>query len=340
VVDEASMVGTRQLARLLDHVRDANGQTVLVGDPAQLPEVEAGGLFTAFAQHPFSAHVLGGNARQVHDWERNALVALRSGAVDEALDHYLAHDRIHVLQTPVELADQIAADYVTSRSSHGSYGVVALASRRADVHRLNAAIRNRLQADRTIRRDAVTVRDHDRKSIPLAVGDLVMVTRNDPATGLLNGTRAELAAVDSKHLTLHTEDGRDVTVPTTWATGRVTHAYAMTVHKAQGLTTTECLLYGTGALCQQAGYVALSRGREANHVYTTLTGLDAGRSSDAPGFQLLNGPDAAHVLDALADRLSQTKTHILASHQEPSIDHDRLHRLVVEPLDLSYGIEL
>ena len=276
----------------------------------------------------------------MHDWERNALVALRSGAVDEALDHYLAHDRIHVLQTPVELADQIAADYVTSRSSHGPYGVVALASRRADVHRLNAAIRDRLQADRTIRSDGVTVRGHNRKSIPLAVGDLVMVTRNDPATGLLNGTRAELAAVDSKRLTLHTEDGRDVTVPTTWATGRVAHAYAMTVHKAQGLTTTECLLYGTGALCQQAGYVALSRGREANHVYTTFSGLDAGRPSVDPGFQLLNGPDPAHVLDALADRLSQTKTHILASQQEPSIDHDRLHRLVVEPHDRSYGIEL
>jgi len=71
-----------------------------------------------------------------------------------------------------------------------------------------------------------------------------------------------------------------------------------------------------------------------------FSGLDAGRPSVDPGFQLLNGPDPAHVLDALADRLSQTKTHILASQQEPSIDHDRLHRLVVEPHDRSYGIEL
>lgn len=341
VVDEASMVGTRQLARLLDHVRAADGQTVLVGDPAQLPEVEAGGVFTALAQHPFNTHVLAGNVRQVHDWERTALVALRTGAVDEALDHYLAHDRVHLLTTPVDVAERIAADYATSRTQHGPYGVVALASRRTDVHRLNVEIRRRLQADGFIGRDIATVQGHDRRATPLAVGDLIMVTRNDPAAGLLNGTRAELTAVDAKHLSLHVEDGRDVTVPTTWATGRVAHAYAMTVHKAQGLTTSECLLFGTGALCQQAGYVALSRGREANHLYTTVSGLDADRGSNQPGFQLLNGIDSAHVLDALADRLSVAQRHTLASEQRPvGSGDDHLHRLVVDPPDRSYGIEL
>ena len=158
VVDEASMVGTRQLARLLDHVRNAHGQTVLVGDPAQLPEVEAGGLFTAFAQQPRGVHVLSGNARQTHDWERAALTALRSGHVALALDDYLTHGRVHLIATPTRLADRIAADYTRSRTEHGPYGVVALASRRADVHRLNTAIRTRLQDDGTLSRDTVTVR--------------------------------------------------------------------------------------------------------------------------------------------------------------------------------------
>lgn len=341
VVDEASMVGTRQLTRLLDRVRDAGGQTVLVGDPAQLPEVEAGGLFTAFAQHPFTTQVLAGNARQVHDWERTALVALRTGAVDEALDHYLAHDRVHLLASPSDVANRIAADYAASRMHHGTYGVVALASRRADVHRLNHAIRDRLQSSGVIGANVLTIRSGDRHPTPLAVGDLVMVTRNDNATGLLNGTRAQISSADNKQLRMHTEDGRDATVPTNWAAGRLTHAYATTVHKAQGLTTNECLLYGTGALCQQAGYVGLSRGREANHLYTTLTGLDADRGIDQPGFQLLNGPDPASVLDALADRLSVAQTHTLASHQQPvDFDDERVRRLIVEAPDRSYGIEL
>ena len=52
VVDEASMVDTRTLTRLLRPTRAASGTLVLVGNPAQLPEVGAGGLFTALARHP------------------------------------------------------------------------------------------------------------------------------------------------------------------------------------------------------------------------------------------------------------------------------------------------
>ena len=45
VVDEAAMVGTRKLARLLAHAETAGTKVVLVGDPCQLPEIEAGGAF-------------------------------------------------------------------------------------------------------------------------------------------------------------------------------------------------------------------------------------------------------------------------------------------------------
>ena len=41
----------------------------------------------------------------------------------------------------------------------------------------------------------------------------------------------------------------------------------MTCHKAQGATVDVALLYGTAGLTREAGYVALSRGRTANHLY-------------------------------------------------------------------------
>jgi ATP-dependent exoDNAse (exonuclease V) alpha subunit len=317
VIDEASMVGTRQLTRLLDLVQHTDGSIVLIGDPAQLPEIEAGGLFTAFAAQPMLAHVLAGNTRQVQAWERGALADLRAGAIDLALGQYLDHDRIHISATPDELTAGLTRDYLDRRATYGSYGVIVLASRRTDVQRLNGAIRARLQAESIVYPDAAVITGSGQTRTPLAVGDLVMVTRNDQSTGLLNGTRAQLTQVTPKRLTLHTETGQHVTVPTCWATGRLTHAYALTVHKAQGLTTQECLLYGTSALCQQAGYVALSRGRHANRLYTTLVSLDANRENKQPGFHLLTGPDPAHVLDALADRLTRGHTHTLASQQRP-----------------------
>ena len=50
VVDEAGMVGTRKLARLLDHAHAAGAKVVLVGDPRQLPEIDAGGLLAGLAR--------------------------------------------------------------------------------------------------------------------------------------------------------------------------------------------------------------------------------------------------------------------------------------------------
>ena len=50
VIDEAGMVGTRVLARALDHAERAGAKVVLVGDPKQLPEIDAGGLLAALAE--------------------------------------------------------------------------------------------------------------------------------------------------------------------------------------------------------------------------------------------------------------------------------------------------
>ena len=52
VVDEAAMVGTRKLARLLAHAEAARAKVVLVGDPCQLPEIDAGGAFRSLQAPP------------------------------------------------------------------------------------------------------------------------------------------------------------------------------------------------------------------------------------------------------------------------------------------------
>ena len=52
VVDEAGMVGTRQLDALLNHAEEAGAKVVLVGDDKQLPEIAAGGAFRALKEEP------------------------------------------------------------------------------------------------------------------------------------------------------------------------------------------------------------------------------------------------------------------------------------------------
>lgn len=315
--DEASMIGTRQFSRLTHHVEAVGGKLVLVGDPEQLAEIDAGGIFAALVRtaEPLS---LTGNQRQIANWETAALTRLRDGHIDVALDSYIAHGRIHVAADDGDVRTLLAEEY-RERHLAGS-DVVALAASRRDVERLNRTIRGGLRDAGELGPDVVTISTDDGDRA-YAIGDQVIVTRNDHRVGLLNGTRAVLTAATAGELTLASDGAGPVVVPAGWAADHLDHGYAMTVHKAQGLTTGVALLYGSAALCQQAGYVAMSRGAEANHLYTSasaLTGDRVGIEIDAPSFQLMTGPDPADVLDRLRERLAVSHRHVLASDQTPA----------------------
>ena len=74
VVDEAAMAGTRKLARLLAHAEAAQAKIVLVGDPCQLPEIDAGGAFRGL-QHRLGASWLVQNRRQSQAWSAPRLAS-------------------------------------------------------------------------------------------------------------------------------------------------------------------------------------------------------------------------------------------------------------------------
>lgn len=113
-----------------------------------------------------------------------------------------------------------------------------------------------------------------------AVGDRVMTTRNARKwLGVLNGTQGEVASIDRCRgkLTLRTDGERDVILPTSYLqSGHLTHAYAMTGHKAQGMTTARCFALGDDTLYKEWGYTALSRGKKENRLYL-VGGHDIGR---------------------------------------------------------------
>jgi AAA domain/TrwC relaxase len=313
VVDEASMVDTRALAMLLAHAHAASGTVVLVGDPAQLPEIGAGGLFAALARHDETIH-LSDNQRQTEDWERRALADLRAGDPEAAVAAYAEHDRVHTAPAD-QLVARVVDDYLRLTDQQRRQGereapgeqVVMLAARRADVADLNDTTRARLLDAGRLAPVPVTVGEGNRQR-EYRAGDQVIVTTNDYQLGVLNGTRAEITDVDPRHqtLTLATDDQQHA-VPADWAAGHLDHGYAMTCHKAQGATVDTALLYGTGALSREAGYVALSRGRTSNHLYVP-DDHDLSRPTQVV--------DDSH-LDWLAARLAVRHTQTLASRQLP-----------------------
>jgi conjugative relaxase-like TrwC/TraI family protein len=262
IVDEAAMVGTRTLARLLDHAAIGGAKVVLVGDHHQLPAIDAGGAFAGLARR-LGANRLQDNRRQSADWERRALARLRVGATDRALAAYTDHGRIRISPTAGAARERLVDDW--QRARREGRAVTMLAAHAADVNELNRLAREQLQSARQIGPDVVTVRGR-----PFAIGDEILATRNDYKLGVLNGTRASIEHIDPQDagMDIRTNDGKRVELPPEYvAGGNVTHAYAMTFHKAQGATVGETFVLGTEGLDREHTYSGLSRGTEANWLY-------------------------------------------------------------------------
>jgi ATP-dependent exoDNAse (exonuclease V) alpha subunit len=152
---------------------------------------------------------------------------------------------------------------------------VMLASRRDDVDDLNTRARLLMRETGRLGEKELVVAGRN-----FAVGDRVMTTRNAARRlGVLNGTQGEIAAVDTRRgeLKLRTDGGLDVVLPRTYLqSGHLIHAYAMTGHKAQGMTTVRCFALGNDTLYREWGYTALSRGKKENRLYLA-GGHDPGR---------------------------------------------------------------
>jgi conjugative relaxase-like TrwC/TraI family protein len=283
VVDEAGMVGSRKLTRLLDHAHQAGAKVVLVGDDRQLAAIDAGGGFRGLRVR-LGASVLVENRRQRAAWEREALELVRDGQVDQAVGAYREHDRMVPATSKTELTLNLVRDWwqahqdteTAERSGEPGGEAVILAYRRDEVDRLNATCQHVMQHNGRLGTDALQVGDR-----PVHVGDQVVCGRNDlRGLGVANGTRGTITAVDLERraLTLRTEQGRQVTLPAAYLDGPVPQgrrvvdlAYATTGHKAQGLTRWRALVRITGQEDANWLYVQLSRAKQDTRLHTIVT---------------------------------------------------------------------
>jgi hypothetical protein len=329
VVDEAGMVGSRKLARLLEHAEQAQAKVVLVGDDRQLAAIDAGGGFRALRLR-LGASELVENRRQHQAWEREALELVRSGLVEEAVAAYQAHDRVVAADskptaTLALLQDWWAAWQEADRDP--AQEVIVLAARRTEVDRLNTACQEVLDARGRLGGERLQVEDRQ-----LAVGDRVVCGHNAIGElGVANGSRGTVTALDphARTLTIRLDghDGRTVTLPRSYLDGRgrgernrrVDLAYATTGHRAQGLTRGRALVRLTGSEDVNWLYVQLSRARQDTRLYAVVGPEPQGAGElDLPD---RNQPDGYLQL---AQALSRAGGQTLAIDAPTSPDLQRL----------------
>jgi hypothetical protein len=131
-------------------------------------------------------------------------------------------------------------------------------------------VREKLKEKGFIGDDKLKV-DNGQRSIPLAVGDRLMMTKNDYNIGVRNGERGTLQTIDEASKTIHVklDNGQDKTISLN-KYKNIDHGWASTTHKAQGATVDRAYVYGhsqESMASQQATYVQISRAREETKLY-------------------------------------------------------------------------
>jgi conjugative relaxase-like TrwC/TraI family protein len=272
LVDEAGMVDSASLARLIDHVERSDAKLVLVGDPAQLGEIEAGGLFAAIARRSEAIH-LDEVIRHRHDLDREAAKLIREGRGAEALDRYVREGRVVIAADHEARREAIVADWWEARKR----GEDALMIARANSERghLNERARDLLRAEGRLGSEEIEVGGRS-----FAVGEEVITRVNDQSARIYNRERWTVDAVDAerRRMTLAGIDAeRRVEVDAAYlsrtnpADGApaIEPGYAATIYQAQGATLDSAFVMADPGMDRQDFYVAASRTREETFFYAT-----------------------------------------------------------------------
>jgi ATP-dependent exoDNAse (exonuclease V) alpha subunit len=260
------MVGTRQLAAIADLVEGAEGKLILIGDDRQLPEIDAGGLFRALANRLPTVE-LTDNIRQQHPWERNALSQLRDGSADQAIEAYRQRGRVIIGQDRDDTTTRAVQDWYRHVTATGDLTSGLLIAHNNDtVAELNQQARTHLAASNRLHGPTLKVGER-----VFQAGDRILCRKNQNRLGVLNGDLGTVVSVDPDHGTLTVQLDRDPetrNLPVWYLDqGHVDYGYALTGHKAQGVTTDHTFVIVEGTTDREWAYVAMSRGRQTNTLY-------------------------------------------------------------------------
>jgi hypothetical protein len=299
VIDEAGMIGSKQIAKFITVADRAGAKIVLVGDPEQLQPIGAGAAFRAVAERVGFAE-LEGIRRQREAWQREASVAFGRYRTAEGLAAYAGRGAIRFEATAEDARGAIVRDVVADMDARPGGSRLVLAHRRVDVQDLNDAIRGvRLARGELAGEIAYQTTEGVRA---FARGDRILFRENNRALGVKNGMLGTVEKATVGHLTIKLDSSRGPCLGRTVSVSMadyaaVDHGYATTIHKSQGATVDRAYVLASGTLDRHMTYVAMTRHRD--------------------GAQLYAGRDEFSDMAALTGRLSRSQP------KETTLDYDQ-----------------
>lgn len=298
VIDEAGMVGSRQLSRVLEQADRAGAKVVLVGDPEQLQPIGPGAAFRAVAERAGFVE-LGEIRRQGEGWQRTASVDFASLRTAEGLAAYAERGALRFEDSAQQA---IVGDVIADMDARPDGSRLVLAHRRADVAELNGAIRAVRQGRGELAREHVYQTTEGERAF--AAGDRLLFRENNRDLGVKNGMLGTVERAEPGRLEVRLDSakgpgqGRRVSVSMA-DYAAVDHGYATTIHKAQGATVDRTYVLASGTMDRHLTYVAMTRHRDAVTLYA---GRDEFKDVDALSARLSRAGLKETTLDYAARR--------------------------------------
>ncbi|WP_230483380.1 AAA family ATPase [Sphingomonas sp. Leaf21] len=258
VVDEAGMIGTRQMERVLAHACDAGAKVVLVGDPEQLQAIKAGAAFRSITERHGAAEITE-IRRQREDWQKEATRAFATGRTAEALDAYAAHGMVHAADTREAARAELVDRWDRDRQAEPDKTRIMFTHTNAEVRELNREARERVRASGELGEDRTVAADRGERDF--AAGDRIMFLRNERSLGVKNGTLGTLERIEDGRMGVRLDGGHSVAFDLK-DYAAIDHGYAATFGKSQGVSVDRGHVLATPGMDRHSSHVGMTRHRD------------------------------------------------------------------------------
>jgi Ti-type conjugative transfer relaxase TraA len=263
VIDEAGMIGSYQMERIVSEVEKRGAKLVLIGDPEQLQAIEAGAAFRSIAERHGAIEVTEVR-RQLEDWQRAATRQLATGRTAHAVRAYDERGFILAAQDRNEARSALIDKWDRNRKADPRSSSLILSHTRDEVQQLNSLARKRLREAGELGKELTIMTGRGERAF--AAGDRIMFLKNERSLGVKNGSLGRVDSMTAARMAVQLEDGRTVAFDLK-DYAEIDHGYAATIHKAQGATVDRTYVLATPGLDRHAAYVALSRHRESVQIH-------------------------------------------------------------------------
>lgn len=307
IVDEASMVDNVIMKQLLEAAELKNAKVVLVGDRQQLLPVGVGNAFAVLTEKDKIHTVTIEDIRRQKD-NAELLQAVREavkGDLNKSLE--LIEKQTISIAKHKDRMNAIVADFTTLTPEQQRETVVLTASNK-DRRKLNEGIRAELKSQGQLQPGAeFKVEDSNGKNHKreFSLNDRIIFLQNDIRLGIKNGQVGTIEKMDGTVLDIKSGDEKSGYKTLTIDLDlykKIDHGYAMTVHKAQGITVDRVLINLDSSQkhlnSRNAYYVDISRARHEVKVYADSVEKIVPQISEfakkitSENFELTNAPKA------------------------------------------------